>query len=145
MHYILDGFFNLSISEISILLIIGIGMLLFTFYYRKQTLKLKNSGLEAEGVIFNATSDGDGGKDLIVRFVTKDKVWITKEPSVYFSFTFPGKKTVGKKVKVFYNPTDPKEFMIDHPAAEICLKIFVVLGIIVTAFGLYSAYLYWIT
>lgn len=139
MDYILD----VSITGTIMPLIIGVVLVLYSVHSKRKISKLKRSGLEAEGIIFDLSSGGRESNDtVVVRFVTKDNVWITKEPSTYFSQSGLNLIRKGDKVKVFYNPDNPDDFVIIHSSSKYFFIAIILGGLIFAAYGLYSAYKY---
>lgn len=139
MQYILNGFTVESILGPVSMLIVGVCVTWYGIYKKRKILRLRNSGLEAEGIVFDLTKNNDeeSADKWVIRFLTKDNIWITKEPSVYFPHY--GKKK-GEKVQVFYDPDNPDDFIIHNPITFPVFTIAIVVGFIITAIGLFATY-----
>lgn len=78
----------------------------------QQSIRLAASGKRCIGTIIsnNFKYGKDGGYYYpVVRFVTDDKTWITKELNVGLQ---PAKQE-GARIKIIYNPEDPYDFQLD--------------------------------
>jgi hypothetical protein len=98
---------------------------------------LISTGEKSEAVVFknNFRRTGrDGGMYYpVVRFLTKDKEWITKELSIGQT---PAMQE-GSKIKVIYDPDIPTEVEIDSTfRLEVLPRIFVAIGIIMFIIGI---------
>lgn len=81
--------------------------------------KLLAAGIQAEGVVFQLnyvndisvdTSSGSTGMYYpVIRFLTKENEWITQQ---YDIGRYPSVYKEGDKVVIFYDPTDPTNFII---------------------------------
>jgi len=93
------------------------------------------NGMEAEGIIFDmVTRSGayGGANHPVVRFLTRDDVWITETYDIGSSVTFLKR---GEKLNVIYNPEDPKEFILKTDT-KLNLKLIPLLAIFFLVFGL---------
>lgn len=130
------------------LLVFGI---IFILAGSKLVEKRKNiiqNGIEVEGVIFEfddstppiSIDSYDNAKYPIIRFVTKKGEWIT-EKSEYEVSSFLFKE--GQKVKVIYNPENPKDFIFKTKVDfSKFAYLFLIAGIILFSTGLWFAYKY---
>lgn len=134
--YILDIKIEELLGSVFIL-IAGVSATWYGIYKNRKISKFKSLGLETEGVVFDLIKkdDPEASDAWIIRYLTRDNIWITKEPSVYFSH-FGIKK--GDKVQVFYNPNDPNDFVVYNPITNPIFKIPIIVGILMTASGLYA-------
>lgn len=112
----------------------------------KKTRKLKETGLTAEGIVFQLENNGDRDtvtegdyhgsfshtKYPVIRFLTADQVWITGKPvSIVHSLY-----KAGQEVKVIYNKENPSEFIIDSKLNRVGAPILQALGVILIIVGL---------
>ena len=144
MTYILNRIAVESILGSIGMLIVGICVTWYGINKKRKILKFKNSGLESEGIVFdlitNEKNEGPDPPDIwIIRFLTKNNIWIIKEPSVYFSH-YGIKK--GDKVQVFYNPDDPNDFVVYNPKTNPVFELAIVFGLLITAVGLFATFYY---
>ena len=100
---------------------------------------LSENGEVVNGIVFridNKMSIGDDENRVeIIRFVTKKKEWITEE----LTSTSLIPRSVGDKVKIIYNPENPKEFDIQSDLNLMIVPIiFVAIGAIVIIYGIIS-------
>ena len=81
--------------------------------------KLLRTGTTTEGIIYS-TDAGDSSQMNsqypTVRFTTHNKEWITEK---YRMGLIPGILKPGRQVKVFYDPGNPSDFVIDAPFVTI--------------------------
>lgn len=93
-----------------LLLVVGCSFLFFASKQLNKRKRLITNGIAVEGIVFafeNSSGFDDRTRNPIIRFVTKEGLWIT-EPADVAPITFLLK--AGQKVKVVYNPDNPKEF-----------------------------------
>ena len=134
-------FLDINIVELStsiLVLIVGVATTLYGVNKNRKISKFKSLGLEAEGVVFDLIKKDDPEDQsyiCIIRFLTKNNIWITREPSAYFSH-FGIKK--GDKVQVFYDPENPNDFVVYNPITNPIFTIPIIVGIIITIGALYS-------
>jgi hypothetical protein len=95
-----------------ILAIIGcVGFLVYYLTQKKRNFLFKN-GIEVDGIVKDIVVEAldDGIKTKVkypyVHFLTKDNLLIEDKSCSSGDFT------IGQSVKVFYNPINPKEFVI---------------------------------
>lgn len=103
--------------------------------------KRKANGVDREeemGIVFDIeksiTRTGARTDHLIIRFVTKDKYWITEKLEDGFT---PGIFKKGEKVKVRYNKNDPKDFYVISFKMDIQYVIMMLIGACVLIVGIY--------
>ena len=102
--------------------------------------KIIENGVGVEGTIFDYETDySDNMKYPIIRFVTKEGLWITKKSD--YGFTFRLKKN--KKIIVIYNPENPGDF-IYKTSFDVSRLSYLVLyiGIIILLIGIWLGYQY---
>ena len=134
--------------EIQMIVFLAIGLFfLFAYYGISQKLKkLNETGVKAEGVIFEVEWDHNTKGNYkystetvypVVRFVTKDGTWITKKSS-------QGGVMIkqGQTVQIVYNPENPEEFMITSGQFKWYSYIFLVVGLIGITIGIYKLIAY---
>lgn len=101
-----------------------------------QSVRLRSNGIKCLGIIVknNYESSRNGGLYYpVIRFVTEEKIWITKQLNVG---TKPAMRE-GKQVKIIYNADDPYDFQLDSFfLLDILPRLLVALGITGIAYGL---------
>ena len=109
-----------------IFLLAGIFLIIIAIFLTFDNKKLREAGIEADGIIYSMSGDKTtvawGNADnsswrnvndaITVRFLTKEKVWITEQVKSDFKFSYTGQFKPGEAVKVIYNPENPKDFML---------------------------------
>ncbi|MEN0053451.1 MAG: DUF3592 domain-containing protein [Mucilaginibacter sp.] len=106
---------NITINE-WITLTIGLFIIVWGIGKINERRKLLRTGIRVEGVVFKLEKRIGGGKNRmpiyypVIRYVTQDKEWITKE---YGSGTNPSVYKEGDMVKIIYDPADNGHFIID--------------------------------
>ncbi|TXJ27079.1 MAG: DUF3592 domain-containing protein [Chitinophagaceae bacterium] len=112
----------------------------------KKTRKLKETGLAAEGIVFNLENGDDritvtksddfwsffNARYPVIRFLTADQVWITGKPSSFAHNLYKA----GQTVKVIYNKEDPAEFIIDSKLNTVLSPLLQGAGVILLIIGL---------
>lgn len=118
--------------EIVIAVIAG-GLILFGVHLWLKGNHLVLHGEKTEGFVFANVYKGDPLKNSrgvyfpVVRFVTKQDEWITKQYEIGYN---PPLKE-GKKLKIIYDPEDPEYYQIDNRfLLEILPRILVAIGLI---------------
>lgn len=101
--------------NILIPLIIGVWALYYLSERVKKDKHILSKGVTAEGTIFDFAdstsydeSSSDSIRHPIIRFVTQKEEWITEQ---YHIAEFGMK--IGDKVKVTYDPDEPRTFLIE--------------------------------
>ena len=101
--------------------IIGIGifvvaaLIIYTKYKKKPALK--KSGVKTQGIVFKFEQEAFMPDSIsffqvpIIRFTTLDGTWITGSGEGIKSTFSPFE--IGQNVTVYYNPQNPKEFVIE--------------------------------
>lgn len=130
-----------------IMIAYGLGTILYCLLTDTKYEKLKKTGLKAEGIIFDLDYDANPitsfndtniKDEVTVRFVTKEKEWITGKIKQPFVVYFTNQYKPGGKVIVYYNPDNPSEFFLDSKQSEFIGRLlFLVSGILTLALGLY--------
>ena len=129
--------------------ITGLLFVVIAIFKKASKSYLKQSGLQAEGIVFalagkpnNTSSIGENLnlKDKItVRFVTQDQEWITGNINQDFAAFFTGQYKEGQSVNVYYDPKDPTHFFVDTKQSEQLSKvIFAAVGCGFSIIGLYQ-------
>ncbi|WP_298757070.1 DUF3592 domain-containing protein [uncultured Psychroserpens sp.] len=110
----------MNIDQNLIIIIISFGLLALGLIRWQKGAHLNKIGKITEGIIYNnnykSSHDGSGMYYPVVRFLTQEKTWITKELEIGFS---PSMKQ-GKKVNLIYDPKDPNNVTF---YSELNLKI----------------------
>ena len=91
-------------------IILGLALIIGGYTLLRKLDKMKQNGELVEGIIFSfdgssSYSGNDSGP--VIRFVTKEGVWVTKEYSEGISHSF---MKSGQKVRVIYDPDNPENF-----------------------------------
>lgn len=127
-----------------VFLIAGAGFIYIALQLKDKSKKLLQNGVETEGVINGfETSSGSNNMTVsypVIRFQTKEGKLIEEKASIA-----PPRFLLkeGQKVVVTYNPDNPAEYIfktsVDYSKT---LYIFLVVGIALMLFGLWSTYQY---
>src|SRR4026208_163361 len=107
--------FDISTLQPYIFLCLGLAAILFSILKKTKAEKLKFTGEKTEGIIFELDSKADlstytvnDTNDVMdkvtVRFVTKNKEWITGNLKQEFAIFFTGQYKTGESVEVYYDP-----------------------------------------
>ncbi len=125
----------------------GLGSILYCLLTDTKYEKLKKTGLKAEGIIFDldydtnpitSFNDSNIKDEVTVRFVTKDKEWITGKIKQPFALYITNQYKPGEKVIVYYDPNNPSDFFLDSKQSEFFGRLFVLItGILTLTLGLY--------
>lgn len=142
---------DFSQYEPMLFVVVGLIALLIPIIKRDSALKLKESGVKAEGIIYKQEIDSRNNSDfenssssmdkVIVRFVTKDSEWITSEIKQPFALFFSGQYKPGDKVDIYYDPKKPTDFHLDTKQSDLAGRIlFAIIGLIFFFIGLYKLF-----
>lgn len=121
----MEGWVTIGIAVI--ILVVGVVQLV-------QYNRLRRTGTEAEGVVFDVETDTQNGATSyypVIRFVTDKQEWITKKATV------SGVYKPGDKVTVVYHPDNPSEFFIRSGNTYTVIIIIILAGILFLAVGCY--------
>ena len=94
------------------LIIMGIIICLVIQFIKSKYKHLIKKGIKAEGTLINydlVKIKNNNVKIPVIKFTANDNQTYTLQSADSF---FSSYASLGTKVNVFYNPTDPKEFMI---------------------------------
>ena len=125
----------------------GLALLFISVFRKSNRRALKDTGVLAEGIILEQSSESRTIDDIktsvndqiIVRFVTAEGEWITGAMDQGFQFFYTGQYKDGEKVKVFYNKEDPYHFYVDSKQSEMFGRIIgAVIGLVIIIIGLYQ-------
>lgn len=122
-------------------IIIGLVLVLVALLKKASKSHLKQSGLKAEGIIFQLekASNSNINSKVTVRFVTRNKEWITGEINQDFAVFFTGQYKEGQRIDVYYDPKKPSQFFVDTKQSETLSKVvFAVVGLGFSLIGLYQ-------
>ena len=125
--------------------LLGGAISVFSFFkFREKRKRIIDNGIEVEGIIyeFDGISINDQTSYPLIRFVTKEGLWITEKGD----WTSTSLKE-GVKVTVVYNSNDPKEFIYrtSYDWSDILTYLFLIAGVVSTCIGLWFAYQYLIS
>ncbi len=128
-------------------LVFGFGVMAYAFLKDSPKSKLKESGLEAIGIIFAQDRDYKAFRllnsnwvndTITVRFVTEKNEWISGEIDQPFQMFYNWQYKDGEKVKVYYDKDNPENFFVDTKQSELLGRISVALiGLSFAASGIY--------
>src|SRR5258705_9627296 len=100
-----------EVMPVIIFIFLGIAFMLIGSVLIDKRKRIIQNGIEVEGVVFDYeteySADNNFLKYPVIRFVTKEGLWITKKSDYGFSFSM----RKDKKVTVVYNPDNPEEFI----------------------------------
>jgi hypothetical protein len=143
---------NFSVQEIwpYLWILMGFAIVAFAVLKKDKLAHLKIDGEKAEGIIFEISSEPKVGwtsvefnsniKDAVtVRFVTKNKEWITSLIKQDFAVFYAGQYKVGQKLDVYYDPKNPTDFIVDTGQSQKISKlVFIIVGLLICMVGLYK-------
>lgn len=128
-----------------LLAIIG-GILTVLIAYRvdRDTRRLKSKGIAVEAIVFRVDRRADADDDDIkyypvIRFTTIKGEEITARYRFYFN---GGRYNPGDQLKIVYDPGHVNNFLIDDGLNRGLGKIFMIIGAVAIAGGLFFAYRY---
>ena len=128
------------------LFVVGAGSLVGYFEFRKKGKRIIDNGIEVEGIVFDFVNDLDRASTdrvstpmPLIRFVTKDGVWMT-EKGDWGSTSL----NLEDKVIVVYNADNPKQFIYrtSKDWGHLMRYLFLISGIVCLAISLWLAYQY---
>ena len=125
--------------------LLGGAISVFSFFkFREKRKRIIDNGIEVEGIIyeFDGISINAQTSYPLIRFVTKEGLWITEKGD----WTSTSLKE-GVKVTVVYNSNDPKEFIYrtSYDWSDILTYVFLIAGVVSICIGLWFAYQYLIS
>ena len=125
--------------------ILGGAAAIFGFFkFREKRKRILDNGIEVKGVIYEIDdiSINNQANYPVIRFVTKEGLWITEKGD----WTSTSLKA-GTKVTVIYNSNDPKEFIykISYDWQDIFGYLLLMAGVASVGAGLWFAYQYLIS
>jgi hypothetical protein len=130
-----------------LLIAFGILIFLFSMFYKPAKNKLFETGESVEGIVFEGSSNFSSGVNsahsandtIIIRFVTRQKEWITGPIEQDFQLSYPGQYKKGDMVTVFYNKDKPTEFVVQIKQPQWLGRLIpAIMGIIITGIGIYK-------
>ena len=125
-----------------VLILASIAIFYIGFKFRLKARKILLNGVEVKGTVFDIVGSGitsSLSRYPIVRFLTKENVWITQEYDISTTFNFLKK---GQEVTVLYNPDAPNEFFIKTTSNNIVPILTIMIGIIVLSIGVLKLYVH---
>lgn len=130
-----------------IILFAGLVALAIALFYPSKNEALKKKGIKAEGIVFDAESrrmgfdyelDATIKNVITVRFLTREKEWITGLLNQDFALFYRRQYRPGDKLDIYYDPEDPKTFYVDTGQSEFLVRIILaVAGLLFTGIGLF--------
>lgn len=134
------------VTIVTLLLIGAASLVAYSRVIEKRKRAITN-GIEVEGIIFDFSEDNGVSTDInsinaampLIRFVTKDGLWIT-EKGEWTSTSL----RQGDKVTVLYNADNPKEFIYKTSMdwSSVLIHLFLLGGLVCLALGLWFAFQY---
>jgi hypothetical protein len=127
------------ITSIS-LIVIALIVFLLAIKLLLDIRKISNNGTEVKGVIFDVESVDANQNSVIfpiVRFVTKENIWITKSCMIG---TIPNLYKKGKEVIVVYQINEPNNFFIKDNFIYLIPMTMLAIGVFLVAFVLIPCY-----
>jgi Protein of unknown function (DUF3592) len=125
-----------------IALFLGIIFIIIGYSQRKKISELIKIGKSAEGVVMRVVYDPDPNFSAnyypVIRFVTADKEWITKQHDVGGELNAYNE---GDKLTIIYDPKNPENFIIDDTRSKLIVPLFIVIGFLAVVFALLMAVL----
>ena len=127
-------------------IILGIFLMVVSFVKQDYHKDLMKTGKHAEGIVFDQSVRTDTSSssnallntDIVIRFTTEDKTWITGTMNQTFSTFFTGQYKVGQKVDVYYDPQKPSRFYVHTSQSPILARVLMfVVGLVLLLSGLY--------
>jgi hypothetical protein len=136
--------------QAGLFIISGLAIIAISLLTTSDFKRLDRYGIKTEGIIFKleqelysgASADYSGNlKDKVtVRFLTKEKVWITGKAKSQFLLSYTGQYMEGDKVMVKYDPEQPAVFMIETRQSETIGRIVVAItGLVLIIVGIYQS------
>jgi hypothetical protein len=129
-------------------IILGIVLMVVSFVNQDYHKELMKTGKYAEGIVFDQSVRTDTSSstnsllntEIVIRFTTEDKTWITGTMNQTFSTFFTGQYKVGQKVDVYYDPEKPSRFFVHTKQSPILARVLMfVVGLFFLLSGLYLA------
>jgi len=117
-----------------ICILIGVFLLILVLALRLRIKKIQNLGIETEGIVFGSEEPGNLNLRFsfpTIRFITTNEEWITETYNLSLPFL-----TKGQKVRVIYNPKNPKEFIIKTKLNNLTFYVLGLIGAVVISFGI---------
>lgn len=131
--------FGIAVLNEIIFIVIGALMIVAFFYHTKKTKRLTSNGIEVEGIVFDivmsSSMNSADAEYPVIRFLTTEELWITE---TYDIGVLPTPFKRGQKVKVVYNPEDPKDFILKNDKATSYVPLIILVsGIFLLIWGAY--------
>jgi hypothetical protein len=133
-----------------LIIFIGFVVTAVAIFYKSEKLKLKETGIHVEGIVFkqevsNSFNDSfsdnyNNQKDKVtVRFVTKKGEWITGLIQQDFQIFYTGQYKDGEKIQVYYDEKNSSHFYVDSKQSDTIGRAIIALaGIAVIIYGIYD-------
>jgi hypothetical protein len=139
------GDLNFQEFQPYIFLMLGLGIILYTLFKKTRNANLKASGEKVEGIVFElgrtirSVGGGTVMNKVTIRFVTKEKEWITADIKQDFANFYSNQYKEGEPVVIFYDKQNPQNFYVDTKQNETKARIFVFLiGFVFLGVGIYQ-------
>ena len=127
---------------IIVLLMLGVAAIFAFFKVREKKKRIIENGVEVKGVVFEYDNISIGKQEPfpVIRFVTKEGLWITEKADAALSRNILKE---GQEVMVVYNSENPKEFIYKTSFdLSVIYYLFLIAGVICIIMGLWFAYKY---
>jgi hypothetical protein len=118
------------------LIFVGLVFIIAALVTYIRIKKIKKYGVEADGIVFSAdrSSANYNFGNPVIRFVAQDEEWITASSKVGVPWPYRN----GEKVKVFYLPDEPTEFIIYSKKNGKILLVMLIVGFIFLLVGVFK-------
>jgi hypothetical protein len=126
----------------AIMIIIGLIILYISLKSRLNSKKIIKTGIQTEGIVFDLVQSSNSesmAKYPVIRFVTEQQQWITKE---YNISTIPGLLKKGQKVIIIYDPNSPEDFVIKSSITSVVPLIMISVAVLIIGIGIYKLVIY---
>ena len=129
--------------QIIIALLVGISAILAFLKFQDKKKRIIENGIEVTGIVFEESyhsniNDQSNHKNPVIRFVTKDGLWMTEQADYDSGFL-----EEGQEINVIYNAENPKEFIYNTSKDITNISyLLLIIGVIAFGIGLWLAYKY---
>jgi hypothetical protein len=119
-------------------IVIGIIVIIGAIFFMRKGKKLREEGIEAEGVVFDteqSTINNSSISNPIIRFTTEKNEWITAKSN---TGVIPRMYKKGDKVIVIYQKENPSYFVIKDNTTKAIPYILIIIAFVVMILGIYG-------
>jgi hypothetical protein len=135
-----------TIIDILVPFVVGALFVIISSKLKEKKMRIIENAEKVEGVVFDyesQTTEGYSFANPIIRFVTKDGLWITKAADIGVPKFFLKK---GSKVSVLYNRNNPQEFVFKtYFDFTVVYTLLMIVGFALIAISLWLAYNYFVS